>query len=85
MDVTRDVEDAVPYGHPITPNQIIGFDLERKTGGADMKTSGGDRSLPDGEMEQARFDVVGEGLAPPADAHRTTNGAKLFFRPFNCL
>ena len=46
-----------------TPNRIEGSDLERKTGGADMETAGGDRSLPGGGMEQARSDD--EGLAPP--------------------
>ena len=51
-----------------TPNRIEGSDLERKTGGADMETAGGDRSLSGGGMEQARSDD--EGLAPPVSDDR---------------
>ena len=58
-----------------TPNRIEGSDLERKTGGADMETAGGDRSLPGGGMEQARSDD--EGLAPPVpdDRHAEEDAA----------
>ena len=41
-----------------TPNRIEGSDLERKAGGADMETAGGDLSLPGGGMEQFRPDVA---------------------------
>lgn len=44
-----------------TPNRIEGSDLERKTGGADMETAGGDFSLSGGGMEQVRSDV-GDGV-----------------------
>ena len=67
-----------------TPNRIEGSDLERKTGGADMETAGGDRSLPGGGMEQARSDdspaLVAEDEAIRAHFDRLWQEAEAFSR-----
>ena len=61
-----------------TPDRIEGSDLERKTGGADMETAGGDLSLPGGGMEQARSDD--EDAAIRAHFDRLWQEAEAFAR-----
>ena len=61
-----------------TPNRIEGSDLERKAGGADMKTAGGDFSLSGGGMEQVRSDV-GDGVPDvPSDNDGTASESPAF-------